>query len=193
MEFRTKTVVNRKNKKARVAYVGLGIALSSMAVGLLPNGEDYIGYVFMAGIVIVIIGAFIAKGDITDYGLGDDFLVVTTEGIDIGAQHYPMEQIRSLDFNVEGFAGMGTNSIGMPAGTSSDGMGNELSFVAGDTTVNTRFYLEGPQHVQVLGALFKAFYELHIPFIERNKSARTYLFQVLSAKELEDFKLQYGY
>jgi hypothetical protein len=41
--------------------------------------------------------------------------------------------------------------------------------------------------------VFDGFYRGHVPFIERNRSRRTYLFQMLNERELEEFKKRYGY
>jgi hypothetical protein len=59
--------------------------------------------------------------------------------------------------------------------------------------VECGFYLHSKEHVQQLGVLFSEFYELHIPFVERNRSTRTYLFKVLNERELEEFKARYRY
>jgi len=191
--FRTKTVVSRKNKKAYVAYLGLLIALSSLICVFIPGFQDYIPWVFGTGVVVVVIGAFIAKGDITDYGLSEEDLVVNTNGISVGGQYYPMNQVRDLDFNVEGFAGMHVDDNAMPVGASSDGMTNQLLFKVDGRKITVGFYLESGMHARQLGAVFEELYERHIPFIERNKSNRTYLFQYLSPEELQEFKKKYGY
>jgi hypothetical protein len=47
--------------------------------------------------------------------------------------------------------------------------------------------------VQELAVLFNELYERRIPFVERNRSTRTYMFKVLNEKELEEFKRRYGY
>jgi len=47
--------------------------------------------------------------------------------------------------------------------------------------------------VQQLGLVFDEFYKMHVPFVERNRSRRTYLFQHLNERELEEFKARYGY
>jgi hypothetical protein len=193
MEFRTKTVIGRKNKKAYIAYLGLFIAISSLVLVFIPGMQDYIAWVFGAGIVVVVIGAVIARGDVTDYGLGVDELTVSVKGITIGAQFYPMDQIRKLDFDVQAFEGMYVNDGAMVSGSSSDGMTNRVSFQVNGRSVTSGFYLGSAQHVQLLGAVFQEFYELHLPFIEHNKNAQTYLFQYLTGKELEAFKIKYGY
>jgi hypothetical protein len=128
MEFLTKTVISRKNKKAYVAYAGLLIAISSLVLVFIPPLEDYIPWVFGAGIAVVVIGAIIARGDITDYGLGEDDMAVSIKGIAIGTQVYPMNQIRKLDFDVQAYEGMYVNDGAMISGANSDGMTNRVSF-----------------------------------------------------------------
>ena len=63
MQFRTKLVISRRNKRAYVAYAGLFIAASSLLLVFIPTLSDDIPYVFGTGIGIVIIGAIIARGD----------------------------------------------------------------------------------------------------------------------------------
>lgn len=193
MEFRTRTVVRRKNKKAWIAYGGLFIAMSSLILVFIPPLEDYIPWVFGTGIAVVVIGAFIARGDVATYGLGEADLIVSIDGIGIGEAWYPMPKISKLDFNIEAFEGLYVNDGAMVSGSKSDGMTNSVSFDVHGKTVSTGFYLSSAQHVQMLGLIFKAYYEGHIPFIERNKNTQTYLFQFLSGKELEAFKKLYGY
>jgi hypothetical protein len=193
MEFRTKLVITRKNKRAWLAYAGLFIAASSLVLVFIPSLTDYIPYVFGTGIGIVVIGAIIARGDVATYGLSEEDLVIGSAGVDVGGRHYPGGQVVNMDFDVQAYEGMYVNDGAMISGSKSDGMTNRLSFEAGGKTVTCEFFLESPAHVQQLGLLFNAFYEQHIPFIERNKSTRTYMFQVLSEKELVEFKRKYGY
>ncbi|HET6253202.1 MAG TPA: hypothetical protein VFE32_03985 [Puia sp.] len=193
MEFRTKLVVSRRNKRAYVAYAGLFIAASSLVLVVIPGMSGYIPYVFGGGIAIVIIGAVIARGDVRSYGLSEENLVVSPAGITIGAVHYPMRMVSEMDFNVEAFNGMYVNDGAMVSGSNSDGMTNSLTFQSGGAKVDCGFYLESKEHVQQLAALFHDFYERHIPFVERNRSTRTYMFKVLNERELEEFKRQYGY
>lgn len=193
MEFRTKLVVKRKNKKAYVAYAGLFIAMLSIVMIFIPSWQDYIGWVFGGGLAIVVIGAVIARGDLMNYGLSEEELVVSTNGISVGGQFYPMSQILKMDFNVEAYAGRYMNDGAMISGTSSDGMTNQLSFEVNGKAVACGFYLSSQVQVYELGGVFNEFYERHIPFIERNKSTRTYLFQILSEQQVIEFKRRYGY
>jgi len=193
MEFRTKLVVTRKNKKARLAYAGLFIAASSLLLVFIPSLSDYIPWVFGTGIAVVIIGAVVAKGDVADYGLSEEELVVSRGDIRVGGQVYAMEKVSAIDFDVQAFAGMYVNDGAMVSGSNSDGMTNRLSFEADGKKVKCGFFLENQLHAQQLALLFDEFYRLHIPFIEHNRSTRTYLFKNLSPQELVEFKKQYGY
>lgn len=193
MEFRTQLVVKRKNKKAYVAYAGLGIAMCSLVLVFFPSMEDYLGYVFGTGIAIVVIGALIAKGDVTNYGLSEEELIVTMNRIEIGGKSYPMNQVSKMDFDVQAYAGRYMNDGAMISGTSSDGMTNSLHFECTGKTISCGFFLRSKEHALELGGLFDGFYQRHIPFIERNKSTRTYLFQILTDPQVEEFKRRYGY
>jgi hypothetical protein len=193
MEFRTKMVVSRRNARAYVAYAGLVIAVSSLAVAFIPAVSYYYPYVFGVGIGIVILGAIIARGDVRSYGLSEDELVVSMAGITVGAVHYPMRLVSRMDFNVEAYNGMYVNDGAMVSGSNSDGMTNQLTFESGGAKIDCGFYLSGKAQVQELAVLFNAFYERRIPFVERNRSTRTYMFRVLNEKELAEFKRRYGY
>ena len=193
MEFRTRSVVRKRNKRAYIAYAGLIIAASSLLLVFIPNMEDYIPYVFGAGIAVVVVGAVIARGDVRNYGLSEQELIVSSAGITMGPMHYPLPLITEMDFSVEAFNGLYVNDGAMVSGSKSDGMTNDLSFRAGGGKISCGFYLDSQQHVQQLGLVFHEFYLRHIPFVERNRSRRTYLFQFLQGRELEEFKARYGY
>jgi len=193
MEFRTEIVISLRNKRAYIAYAGLVIAASSLLLVFIPSLNDYIPYVFGTGIAVVVIGALIARGDVRNYGLSGEELVITTEGIKVGALFYPMKMVNGMDFNVEAYAGMYVNDGAMISGSNSDGMTNLLKFESGGASVECGFYLDSKQQVQQLGLLFDTFYQLHVPFIERNRNTRTYMLRVLSERELEEFRSKYKY
>src|ERR1700744_4947938 len=193
MEFRTRIVIKKRNPRAYIAYAGLFIAASSLVFVFIPGMEDYIPYVFGGGIAVVVIGAVIARGDVRNYGLSPEELIVSSAGITVGPMHYPLSLITEMDFNVEAFNGLYVNDGAMVSGSKSDGMTNDLSFRAGGGKISCGFYLDSQQHVQQLGLVFHEFYSRHMPFIERNRSRRTYLLQFLNERELEEFKARYGY
>lgn len=193
MEFRTRIVVRKRNKRAYIAYAGLLIAVSSLVFVFIPGMQDYIPYVFGGGIAIVVIGALIARGDVRNYGFSEEELVVSPDGISVGAMHYPLRMISDMDFNVEAYDGLYVNDGAMVSGSKSDGMTNDLSFKAGGARVKCGFYLNSQIHVQQLGLVFDEFYKRRVPFVERNRSVRTYLFQHLNERQLEEFKARYGY
>jgi len=193
MEFRTRLVTRRRNKRAYIAYAGLVIAASALLMVFIPPIHDYYPYTFGVGIAIVVIGALIARGDVRNYGLSADELVVSLEGITVGAVFYPLRLVRNMSFNVEAYNGLYVNDGAMVSGSNSDGMTNELSFESGSGRVSVGFYLESKAHVQQLGGVFDSFYRARIPFVEHNRGRQTYLFQHLSGVELEEFKRKYGY
>lgn len=186
-------VVSYRNVRAYVAYAGLFVAASSLLLVFVPGMNRYIPYVFGGGVAVVVIGAIIARGDVRSYGLSDENLVVSTEGIHVGAIYYPMRMVSNIDFNVEAYNGMYVNDGAMVSGSNSDGMTNSLSFESGGAKVNCGFLLNSKEHVQQLAMVFSELYERHIPFVERNRSTRTYMFRVLNERELAEFKERYGY
>ncbi|MBS1662530.1 MAG: hypothetical protein JST68_15920 [Bacteroidetes bacterium] len=193
MEFRTKLVISRRNKRAIIAYAGLFIAASSLLLVFIPAFNGYIPYVFGIGIAIVVIGAFIARGDVRNYTLSPEDLIVSIEGISVGSVHYPFRMISNMNFNVEAYDGLYVNDGAMVSGSNSDGMTNDISFEAGGQKINCGFYLQSKEHVTVLRDLFDEFYQRRVPFVERNRNTRTYLLRVLNDVELEEFKRRYGY
>ena len=189
MEFRTRLVIGKKNKRAGLAWAGLLIAVLSLGMIFFPILSGLVPWAFSAGIIVLIVGAVRARGDIASYGVSQKELVVTVNNIVISGQEYPIGQIRQIDFNVEGYAGMPDRS----SGYSFHGMGNELRFVWEGRTVACGFYLNSEKHTLQLGDVFREFYQGHIPFIERSGNTRTFLFRNLSGKELAEFKKKYGY
>jgi hypothetical protein len=189
MEFRTRLVIAKRNKKALVAWAGLLIAVLSLGMIFFPPFAGYVPWAFSAGIVVLIAGAVRAKGDIASFGLSEAELVVTVKSIIINGQEYPINTIRGIDFDVEGYARMPDRSSGYTL----HGMGNELRFVSEGQTVICPFYLNSEKHALQLREVLRDFYEAHIPFIERSGGTRTFLFKNLSGKELEEFKKKYGY
>ncbi|HMH20750.1 MAG TPA: hypothetical protein VK563_03190 [Puia sp.] len=189
MEFRTRLVVGKRNKKAGIAYAGLAIAVLSLGMIFVPVLEGYVAWAFSAGIIVLVAGAIRARGDIATYGLSPEELVVTVDRIVAGGKEYAIGQVRKIDFNVTGYSGMTEKT----SAYSLNGLGNELSFLWEGKTVICPFYLNSEKHTLQLRAVFEEFYAAHIPFIERSGSTRTFLFKNLSAAELAEFKNKYGY
>jgi len=189
MEFRTKMVIMVRKKKATLAYIGFGLAASSLLTLAIPALRAYVTMVFITGIVLVLIGAYLAKGDISAVGLSEEDMILTADKLCLGSEQYLLKEIKKLDFDVNGYAGMKDPSSAYTL----DGMGNQVSFQWERRTVERRFYLNSQEHVRQLGELFKLFYEQHIPFVERTGRTRTYLFRDLDEAGLAEFKKKYGY
>ncbi|MDO6433222.1 hypothetical protein Q4E93_21610 [Flavitalea sp. BT771] len=189
MEFRTKMVIMVTKKKATLAYVGLGIAVISLFLLLIPSMRVFVTPAFVIGVVTVLIGAYIAKGDIAAFGLSDGDLVLTEQAIRLGEEYYSLREVKQLDFDINGYAGMKDPASAYEL----DGMSNRVSFKCKGQTIERMFYLNSKEHVRQLGEVFKLLYEKHIPFVERTGRTRTYLFRDLDAAGLADFKKKYGY
>lgn len=189
MEFRTRRVTVTARKKATLSYIGFGLAACSILPLGLPEWRWLGTLLFVAGILLVLIGAFIAKGNISLIELSEEELVVTPEKICVSGEEYLMKDVTGLDFNVNGFNGMQDPYSSYKL----DGMGNEIKFRFKGQMTNTFFYLNSQEHVRQLGELFKEFYEKHIPFVERTGRTRTYLFRDLDEAGLAEFKKKYGY
>ena len=189
MEFRTKRVVVTARKKATLSYIGFGLAACSILPIGLPEWWGPGTMIFVVGILLVLVGAFIAKGNISIVGLSEEELVVTQEKICLGKEEYPIRKVKELDFDVNGFNGMQDPYSAYKL----DGMGNQIKFDYEGSTIRSQFYLNSQEHVRQLGEMFKLFYEQHVPFIERTGRTRTYLFRDLDEAGLAEFKKKYGY
>jgi hypothetical protein len=193
MTFRVTTVQDKKNPKARPAILGAILLVVSVFLAMIRGYEKFAIAGFFVAICFLLYGAIRAKGDLTDYGVSDIPLTVTRELIRVGESTYTMNLVKDLNFAVKGFAGMSINSIGLPAGASSDGMDNYLRFEYMAETVNIRFYLADAADVQALGLLFRDFYEGHVAFIEQLNGYPSFMLQPMSDKEIRDAKMVNGY
>lgn len=124
----------------------------------------------------------------------DTDLTMTSEGIRIGEQYYPIDQVQYLDFLVEGYDGMLGPRFQWQQANRMNGMGNRLFFEADGKKHAYGFYLEDNISLRELSFLFREFYQNKLFFRERNSGGRTFLFQrVNGRKELEDAKRGEGY
>src|ERR1700734_4024779 len=109
MEFRSKIFVRVKNPGARIADLGGMLVYGSFVlIAILKVLKAPPGYMLggfcltVAAIIMVFIGRKIAKGNMFEIGLADTELVVAEDGVRIGEEYYPLDQITDLDFWIEG-------------------------------------------------------------------------------------------
>lgn len=201
MEFQTKIVEGNKNPKARVAWAGGIVLFVSMILMCVDAYQRYGFWLFGVGVVVLIGGAMLAKGDVDVMELSDTDIVVNAQEIRVGDAVYPLSQVTGIEFQVEGYDGMvdsqGYASSDVPGNRKFgllNGMNNYLDFTFGGKKIEWQFYLADPAHVQQLGELFKAFYAKGIPFHECSQiSKRTFLFEPVTEKEWEDRMILNGY
>ena len=205
MEFQSKIFVRVKNPGARIADLsgmlvyGFFVLIAILKVLKAPPGFMLGGFCLtVAAIIMVFIGRKIAKGNMFEIGLADTVLVVAEDGVRIGEEFYPLDQITDLDFWIEGYDGMtgpqfkGNRSFRNQGRLS--GSDNKIHFRVFGKKYLYQFYLPDEGSMQQLGQLFRRFYACGIAFRECNRGGPTFLFrQVRSKKELEEMKRSEGY
>jgi hypothetical protein len=203
MEFQTKIVEGNKNPKAKVVWAGAGLLFLSMVLMCMDKYRNYGFWLFGLAVVVLIVAALFAKGDVDLIELSVADIIINTEAIKVGDAVFPLAQMEDIVFQVEGYDGMidaeGYAQGSLPGSSTRrvglvNGMNNYLDFRFGGEKQEWQFYLPDPQHVQQLGALFKEFYARRIPFVERNvTSSRTFLFAPVTEKQWEDLMIEHGY
>jgi hypothetical protein len=204
MQFQTRIFVPVKNPGARIVnlagplIVG-GILLAGVLRALKEPGS-YLNYsvgLLGLGILCMIVGRIIAKGNLFTIGLSDTDLVVAEDGVRVGNESYPLEQITELDFMIEGYDGAPSMRRGIVLFRKQvrlSGANNKIHFRAGGKRYLYQFYLPDQLSMQQLGLVFRIFYERGVSFGECNRGGPTFLFhQVRSKRELEELKARYGF
>ena len=195
MSFQTKIVESSKNPNAKIAWAGGG--LIALAMILMSQG-DYLEIgvlLFGIGVILLVIGAVAAKGDVAALQVSDTDISISADGIRVGDDVYSLKLVSDLEFHVEGYNGMANPySYNRSSQRCVDGMNNRVCFHLLNEEVEWRFYLADPQQVQQLGALFKDLYAKGIPFLEAGPGGdRTFLFEPVSQQEWEDRMTVNGY
>jgi hypothetical protein len=205
MEFQSRIFVRVSNPGARIADLG-GILVMGSAVllGVLKlfkvsdSYGNYSIYLLILGILFMIVGRIIAKGNMFTIGLSDTELVVAEDGVRVGEEFYSHDQLTDLDFWIEGYDGMTTLKLGRfgvsRSGRKLSGADNKIHFSADGKKHLYQFYLRDQGSMSQLGQVFRKYYQRRIPFRECNRGGPTFLFQqVRSKNELEEMKRREGY
>jgi hypothetical protein len=200
MEFQTKIIEGNKNPKARVAWAGGGLVFLAMVLMCNDHSRKYGFWLFGLAVIVLLVGAFLAKGDVDVIDVSATDLVVNAGEIRVRETVYPLSQVTDMVFQVEGYDGMldpeGYVSRSKYSRVNGllNGMNNYLNFTFEGEKQEWQFYLPDPEHVQQLGLLFKEFYAKRIPFLERSATSnRTFLFEPVNEKQWEDLMIVHGY
>ena len=173
----------------------------AMILMCVDKYQRYGFWMFGVAVVVLLAGAFLAKGDVDAINVSDTDLVVSVDEIRVGETVYPLGEVADVVFQVEGYDGMvdvegyawRSRSRSRTRGFL-NGMNNYLNFSFGGEKQEWQFYLPDPEHVQQLGALFKEFYAKRISFVERSATSnRTFLFAPVSKEKWEDLMIENGY
>lgn len=200
MEFQTKIIEGNKNPKAKAVWVGGGLVFVAMVLMCVDKYRQYGLWLFGVAVVVLLVGAFLAKGDVDLIDVSATDIVVNAAEVRVGEAVYPLAQMTDIVFQIEGYAGMldpeGYVSRSQYSRYNGllNGMNNYLNFTFEGEKQEWQFYLPDPEHVQQLGALFKEFYGKHIEFVERSATSnRTFLFAPVTEAQWEDQMIGHGW
>jgi hypothetical protein len=195
MKFQTRLVLRKRNIKALIFDAGAVMYFGCAVLLRVIHPNRYTGLALLVSFIVFIVGAILTRKKNRLYTeVADIDLTVTSEGIRIGDQYYPMDQVQYLDFLVEGHDRMLGPRFTWQRPNRMNGMGNRLFFDADGKKHTYGFYLEDPISLRELSFLFREFYQNRQFFRERNSGGRTFLFQrVANRKELEVAKQAEGY
>jgi hypothetical protein len=197
MEFTAKLIVGKKNPEAVIAMVGAGGLIVSVAFSIVRRYQYFGLWGCIISLLILIIGAALAKGDLTFVEISDEDLVINSAEIKVGEVIYPLGQVGDIVFDVDGYDGMPDpgNITRNGRQVLLNGMDNYLSFVLDEKKQECTYYLSGPESIQQMGLLFRDWYSKQYPFEERiRKGGRTFMFDPVSSDEdFENRKRAEGY
>ena len=196
MKFQVKLVKRKRHPKAWISDAGTVLFFGSLLLAALDKGL-YCLLTFVLAVALLITGTILTRRDTLSYtGISDTDIIVTRQGISIGDQYYPMDQVQYLDFLVNGHYGMraGWMSRWTLRRKPINGMENRLHFEADGKKHAYWFFMEDHVSMRELEFLFREFYQNRLFFRERNRGGRTFLFrQVVSRQDLERAKQEEGY
>src|ERR1700759_2592036 len=84
MEFQTKIIRKKKNPRARVAMVGVGLFVVGMILSTVHGYEQYVLGVFGVAMVLLIGGAVYAKGNLSSIEVSPVDLAINVSEIQVG-------------------------------------------------------------------------------------------------------------
>jgi len=199
MQFQTKIVVGNKNPKAWIAWAGGALLFLAMVLTCIDSIRRYGFWLMGLAVVVLGVGLMAAKGDVDVIRVSGTDPVVSGEDIRIGELLFKVSDVADIVFQVEGYDGMADAEGYSSGGGGSyqrrlNGYNNYLNFRYDGLKQEWQFYLQDPEHVQVLGALFKDWYAHGIPFVERGvRGNRTFLFAPVSKEGWEEMMRENGY
>ncbi len=200
MEFQTKIIEGNSNPKARIVWAGGGLVFLALILMCIDKYRQIGFWLFGVAVVMLLVGAFLAKGDVDLIDVSATDMVFNVKEVKIGETTFPLAQISAIVFQVEGYDGMldpdGYVSRSRYSRNNGilNGMNNYLNFTFGNAKQEWQFYLPDPEHVQQLGALFEELYAKRIEFVERSATGkRTFLFAPVSERQWEDQMIGHGW
>jgi hypothetical protein len=198
VEFKTKLVkaipeTPAGKKAAAIGIIGAVVALCAVPFSVYKNTLFITNYLFIAGLVIIIIAVIIGRGKVSGYEIVQDEIILRPEEIIVDGKTFFLKEITQTKILAHAFNGM---YIPVDKFKNSrrrhNGMSNQVSFEYNGIKYQYLFYVNSAKHMYILGEVLTEWYKHHYTFTEYGIFGRTYLFKYLDEQGLEQFKAKYN-
>jgi len=197
IQFWSRLVEQPKDFRLRISYAGgILFLVSFFLISVLEKmgkSENWAVAGVILGVALAFIG-WMLRGFKTPRPLiTETEIVINSDEIRIGNKCFRVAKIEYLDFLVNGYQGMRGPKLRWQRMVLR-GTDNKLMFSADGIRHSFRFYLEDEMAMRRLGGLFREFYSRGLPFRERNRGGRTFLFEQVGGRQaFERAKQREGY
>jgi hypothetical protein len=197
MQFWTKLVKQRTDPRLVLSRVGGILLMVSFGVWAAlekrGNSTELADVGMLAGFCILIVGWILRNGKRVQPSITDIEIMVSSAGVKIGDDRFPMDKIEDLDFLVNSYDGMRGPLVRWRRMVY-NGCDNKLMFTLDGKKHSYTFFLEDEMAMRRLGMLFREFYNERVRFRERNRGGRTFLFeQMADRRAFERAKAREGF
>ena len=189
MLFTAKLVEDRPAGKIMIGVAATGIAFIFISI-LIPELNDLVPFFFTTLLISVGVMAIIAKGDLSNYKLINDFTVFV-DGMQISQLVFPFQELSELSFEFQSYQEVEEIYNGGRRGYKSYGLGNNLSFNYRNQAFHYQFYLQSRQHYVAFVRMLEVLYEHQVSFSEKNLQGATFLMRNVDAEQLQLLQRQY--
>jgi len=192
LEFKSYIIKTNEDKTTNntwyIVAFGIIACLAFAAFGMYSIST----FIFTAVVIIILVVAFVKKGNIQPLQISKEQIVLTPASVRIDQKTYKISEISEIVFIVHSFNGMNYSQGGKSYETS-NGMDNYLSFSYLGLPENCQFYLNSKKHALDLCAVLREYYRAKIPIIEKDMNGgRTWLLKRIETKaEFEIFKTRH--
>jgi hypothetical protein len=197
IQFWTRLVEQPKDFRLRISYAGgILFLVCFFLISILEKmgkAENWAAAGAILGVVLAFIGWMLRGFKTPRPRITEIEILISSDEIRVGDQCFRVAEVGYLDFLVNSYQGMRGPKFRWRR-IVLRGTDNKLMFSADGKQHSFRFYLEDEMAMRRLGMLFREFYGRGLPFRERNRGGRTFLFeQVMDRRAFERAKQREGY